>query len=397
MKDLLINKRFKEQSSHIRPKRFIILGDLHFGIHCNNNEWYMNIVDFFQSWFMPKLAEIAREGDVIVCTGDVNDSNSVVRTEIMDGQMTIFERMSEVLPVVNIIGNHDIVRKYTNDINSVRPLGKDPNIFVYPRQCTWETAYGEKILFMPWNQSPEDERQIVEGTDAEYLVSHSHYNGLFFNDEFIYKEGDEPSSLSIEELSKFKRVINGHIHKRQVIDNLLNVGTPYHTKFEDAGNECGIHVLDLKDNTFEFIENHYSPKYKEHDIWQVLEMDTEEAQESFNNSYNYVRHPSRLGSLLELNRIRKVLGGYRDIKFVPFVEKVKKEFMRHMEMEREAEMPSTIDVSGKIPDYVDTLTIDGGLKSRLKEDLKNLYDRAYNKVKDFDELEMAENLKEMNT
>lgn len=389
MNSSIINKKFKEQPKDIRPQRGIIIGDIHAGIHCNSNEWFNNIVSFFINWFIPWLLKNYRKGDVIFQTGDLNDNNQVVRTEITDAMLAIFEKIAEIIPVVFIIGNHDIVRKFTNHVNSIRPLGKDPNMFVYPETAIWETAYGEKIRLMPWNHSPAGDRKIIEAATEEYLISHTHYNGLFFNDEFIYKEKGEPVSINIPELKKFKRVVNGHIHKMQVIDNLLNVGTPYHTKSEDAGNKCGIHVLDFETNEFEFIENHFSPKYHILDIWDVLEMEVEDFQKIVENNYVKVKHSLSLAKLLNMNDIRKTVSGYKELEFVSYVENKRGEFIKNSkEMVEGQEVPVGVDISAKIPSFIDNMPIEEAQKDKLKEYLGTLYTKAHKKVKEFEEIEI---------
>lgn len=361
-------------------KRMWVIGDLHAGVHSNSNDWFQNMAFYFDKVLIPLLQKHSKDGDIIIFTGDINDHNQVIRTEISNYLLDAFTRLAEILPVRIIVGNHDIVKKYTNDVNSVRPLGMIQGVEVITEPKTEVLSNGEEIFYMPWCHSTEDEKANIEGTNAQYMVSHAHYMGMGFGDEYVYKAKDGTIiSTPLSLLDKFKRVWNGHIHKPEVFgnsDHIRNVGIPYPMKWNDCNYQCGITLYDSDTGVEKFLRNKFSPGFIYYNLLSFLEMDIDEINEEVRNNYVKVMYPSDIRNLLDLEVIYEHLSGYRSIEFVPTTEKIGEQNV--FKQMKEFSTDKNLDVESVIPSYVDSLMIDDETKDRLKLDLGNLYKESQN-------------------
>ncbi len=250
----------KKQPGNIKPKRFIILGDTHFGVGANDEYFFKSMISYMRDVFIPWLQENLRPDDIIICTGDIFDNDTTLRIEVHDAVCSLFEKFASLTPVIIIVGNHDVVRKRSNEVNSLRGIGNIDGIFVYHTPIVWDCAYNRKVLFYPWMKDIEtiDTFNTSSEHGCKILISHAHYNGLAFDNEFVKKVDGEVKSIDVRDLKMFDIVINGHIHRKQDVMNVMNVGSPYQLTHNDDKNLCGFHILDLEkyEKTFVFTEVH---------------------------------------------------------------------------------------------------------------------------------------------
>jgi DNA repair exonuclease SbcCD nuclease subunit len=87
--------------------RVWILGDLHFGVRANSQEWLDIQKEFFEKYFIPTLKEHVKPGDVLVQVGDTFDNRQSINIKVLNYAVNLFERLGNILPVHVICGNHD--------------------------------------------------------------------------------------------------------------------------------------------------------------------------------------------------------------------------------------------------------------------------------------------------
>lgn len=95
-------------------KRCFIISDTHFGVRNSSHEWLDIMKDYFKNFFLPLLRRESRPGDFVMHCGDVFDSRHSLNLLVMNDAISIFEEMAQIIPVVIILGNHDIERKHDN-------------------------------------------------------------------------------------------------------------------------------------------------------------------------------------------------------------------------------------------------------------------------------------------
>lgn len=364
-------------------KRGIFIGDFHWGVHVNSSEFFKHHKDYCYNWLIPKLKEIAKEGDVIFLTGDFHDRNQVFKIEIFDESLRVMNALQHIAPCKGIIGNHDIYKKESNESNSVNAFNYLPNFELFTSTRLIEVGEGDKMLMMPWNHSPMDEMKVLSEFKgkAKYLLSHTHTQEMGYADETMYtdKEGNIISNSNKTFDQMFERVFNGHIHKYQDFGkSMLNIGSVYNMKYTDAGSVPHIVVKDFISGEEEHIENDYSPRFKTVDFDYFTGLTLEEASNFVKNCYIRVKVDKELAKSIPWENIHKLLDGYYEIDLDPY--KKKKDRVGVIQV-TEAELQN-VDVKDKMEEYVSSEPIDSDKKEILLEKLLSLYDRAAAKAEE---------------
>ena len=120
-----------------------MVSDSHLGCRSNSVLWLHIIEDYFFNFFIPLVKKEYKKGDVLYHLGDVFDNRQSVNLAAQDLAIRIFEELGKIFPDIHIIvGNHDIMRKNSNEISSVDCLKYLPNVTVLkePKILKYENA-----------------------------------------------------------------------------------------------------------------------------------------------------------------------------------------------------------------------------------------------------------------
>jgi len=137
-------------------KRAFIVTDTHLGVRNSSIEWLDIIKNYFDNFFIPLITKDYKPGDFIMHCGDVFDSRHSLNLLVLNEAVSIFEKLAQIMPVVIILGNHDLYRKDSNEVNSSKSLKWIPNVFIF-EEPEVIIAGGKRLLLMPWRKSVEDE------------------------------------------------------------------------------------------------------------------------------------------------------------------------------------------------------------------------------------------------
>jgi DNA repair exonuclease SbcCD nuclease subunit len=228
-----------DKIKQVIDKGFIVTGDIHLGVHKNQELWYDTTKALFD--FIYNIAE--RCGiKLLVILGDLLDNRKEITQKTLTITHEIFENSQ--INIIVVSGNHDIY--YTDSYH--------PNWLTQLRQFDWViTVEDEPVIiddccFAPWNYPPENIKH------SDYLFGHYAINGFNMND------GSEcyDSRFSVESFSKFKQVFSGHFHNRSQGNNINYIGSPYQMKFGDSPDK-GIWLF--KQGKTKFVPFSNAPKF----------------------------------------------------------------------------------------------------------------------------------------
>ena len=295
-------KHFKLESHEIQYNRIFLLSDLHFGVRANSLEWLSNQKSFFKDFYIPFLKANFKKGDVLFILGDWFDNRQLLDIYVMNSSIDIVLELSEILPVYFLTGNHDIYKKYNTDVNSIVAFKYIPNVHVFEKP-TIVTNKKTSILIIPWIGNSEIEENYVRANKFDYVFTHADING------FKYDNGREITSTGAD-FSKFKsikRLFSGHIHKRQEHDTLIYLGSPYHTKRSDVGNQKGLYVFDPDKNEYSFTPNNFSPIFQRVMLEGILELSLTDTIKLLNNNYTDIIVPDKYIHLFNLTKFIDIL------------------------------------------------------------------------------------------
>lgn len=293
---------FKLLTKYINYNHIFLLADLHFGIRSNSLEWLDNQQSYFNNFYIPFLKENVKENDILFILGDTFDSRQSLDITILNSVISLIEKLSKIIPVHIIIGNHDCAKKYNTDVNSIIAFKYIPNVYIYEKPAII-TNQRNKILLLPWIGNKETEENYIRTNSYDYIFAHADING------FKYDNGKEIKTYGVDflQFKNIKRLFSGHIHKRQEFKNFIYIGSPYHTKRSDIGNTKGIYVFNPNDNTFTFTPNNYSPIFQRITLDGILELTLSEAINVLNNNYTDIILPDKYINLFNLTKFIDLL------------------------------------------------------------------------------------------
>lgn len=352
-------------------KRVWILGDLHFGVRANSQEWLGIQKQFFEELFIPTLKKHVRPGDVLVQVGDTFDNRQSINIKVLNYAVDLFERLGQILPVYVIVGNHDIWAKKSNEVSSIDSLKWIPNVQIYkdPELLEWS---GRKVLMMPWRRDSAHEAEtLADYPQSEIVFCHSEVKGIYLNSKVRNEHGTETNVYS-----KYTRVYSGHIHYRQEKDKLLMVGVPYQLTRSDANNPKGFDLVDLEDMSETFFENHISPRFVKYNITQLFDITLGSFKKQIENNFVDLYVPSQIASTSALSQlVNKIQHVSRRLEPNIYQEEnwIDKDFHDIDEIE---EMYKDYNIMNLCNMYIDSINEDSEMKQKLKDKLKQLYTQA---------------------
>lgn len=230
--------------------------------------------------------------------GDWFDNRQLLDILVMNISIDIIIEMSEILPLHFITGNHDIYKKIDTDVNSLKAFRAIPNINIYEKPIII-TNKKTKILLLPWIGDKEIEEKYGKDNPGDYIFAHTDIAGFKYDNGMKIVNG-----VQLLNLKNFKRIISGHIHKRQELENgrAMYLGSPYHTKRSDIANKKGVYIFEPQKNEMIFYLNTLSSIFQRITLGELMEKTLEETYEILNNNYTDIIVPDKYIHLFNLTR-----------------------------------------------------------------------------------------------
>lgn len=271
----------------IKATNALFLADIHFGIRSSSEEWQDNIKDYFYNWFIPYIKSIIKDNPnyFLAVLGDVYDDRKSIDINVNDMSIDIFEILGSLLPVYIINGNHDLSKKTNKGNTSLRTLTNIPGITVIKEPTLLKIKSGNKIISniisIPYlGNHIEENKILMEYSDkTDYAFMHTDISQMKFDNGMTIVGAVDSTVYKGE-------ILSGHIHKRQELNNVIYVGSPYQLKRSDIGNIKGIYNVNFKTNTITFAENDYSPIFHKIYVDDFLKMNNKERKQFLDNNYN---------------------------------------------------------------------------------------------------------------
>jgi len=347
--------------------RVFIIADTHLGMRSSSVEWLDMVVDWFRQDFIPKARALARPGDILIHCGDVFDNRQSINLLVQHHAIGIIEELSKIFSGVYLLaGNHDVMRKNSNEISSLDCLKYIPGVTIFkePKVIPIGT---KKALMMPWMPSIDEERKCIEemGEGASYLFCHTNIAQMKMDRVQRVEHG-----LGPEELGQFDRVFSGHIHIRQDRNNAIMVGNPYQMTRSDSGNDKGWYTLDPDTCEIDFYQNLHSPEFKKVYIFEYTDRPIDDLISTCKGHIVDLYIPASY-----------VINGYTVNRVIDEVNSVAKS-MEMVVQDHEGVIDvqahdSAFDLLSLTDDYVSKMNgLDQRLKERVSTKVKELYKTA---------------------
>ncbi len=245
--------------------KIALCSDIHFGVRKGNDLFLDSQMAFFKRVFIPKLKE-ENIKDVFIL-GDLMDNRNTINVKILSEVTKLFREDFKDFNIRVLCGNHDIYYKTSVKTNSLSFLDILPNVQVIDditidKHILKET--GKKILQVPWIVDEEDflNRVSNENIECDYCFGHFELEGFNLTRYVVSHGGQDPNMI----LDNYIRTYSGHYHnksrKRQGDKYIQYLGCPFHLTRSDIGDDKGFFIIDLDNDTDEFIKNTVSMEFK---------------------------------------------------------------------------------------------------------------------------------------
>lgn len=235
-----------------RKLNWAFITDQHFGVRNDSKIFYKLFRKFYTEEFIPFLIE--NEIKTVFVLGDFFDRRKFINFESLKlAREVFFNPLRDLgIRVHAIVGNHDVMYKNTNKVNSMDLLVSEHNynnVTVYS-EPTEVIVDDVKVLMVPWinNENYSKTIDLIRNSEARYVFSHLEMKGFEYHKGMVSEHGHCDADL----LSKYEYVFSGHYHHRSSRGNIHYLGTAYEMNWSDYNDPKGFHKFD---GDLHFIEN----------------------------------------------------------------------------------------------------------------------------------------------
>lgn len=244
----------------MKIKKVAAYTDIHFGKRNNSIIHNQDCLDFID-WF---IEEVKKDSEIshIVFLGDFFESRSAINILTLDMAYQGVKKLNDLgLPIIHIVGNHDLHRRTTREIHSVNFFNELENFIIVD-----EPTIIDDCLFSPYifdDEYPD----LAEYNKCKYWYGHFEFKNFKITGyNTIMKHGPGHEQFNGPEL-----ILSGHFHKRQAKDNVVYIGNTFPMDYGDAGdNERGMITLDHSSGDIKFLDWPNMPKYHKTSLSKVL-------------------------------------------------------------------------------------------------------------------------------
>lgn len=213
--------------------------DIHFGKKSDSEQHNQDCLEFVK-WFCSRSK--ALNADVMIFMGDWFENRTRTRHDTAHYSKLAIDVLTETgIPLIWLIGNHDMFYRDSRRIHALEYLDKYPTITVIN-----EVTQVEDILFCPWLVG--DEYVNVINAPVSYVFGHFELPTFLFNQMI---EMPDRGGMHGDYFQDCKGVFSGHFHKRQCKVNtngvpIWYIGNAFPHDFNDVHDPArGMMVLDF--------------------------------------------------------------------------------------------------------------------------------------------------------
>lgn len=221
--------------------------------------------------------------DCIINLGDTFDQHTITSYDI-DVASEFFKCFRYFnIPHLVLVGNHEMVNY---NFNAIKILSNIDNITVISEPCVvssdlaFNTNEHINLAFLPYME----QKDILEFPQGDFLFSHIDIQGSKIRGNVELQDG-----ATEQDLSKYKIVFNGHIHKSSVKSNVVNVGSITTHSFADD-SECvpQCYIFDTQTLDFKAFKSNICPLFRQANVSSVEELD--KYLQHLDKSFKYILH-----------------------------------------------------------------------------------------------------------
>lgn len=207
---------------------------------------------FLENNFFPLIDSMGI--DTVIHLGDLVDRRKYINIQTAKRLREDFIQpmIDRKIKYHQILGNHDVYYKNTNDVNAIREL-YGTNFPLY--ETATEVKIGDlPLLFVPWiNVTNKDQTiEAIKKSNAKVCMGHLEIQGFEMFRGAIATHGEDRSLFD-----RFHTTMSGHFHHRSTDGSIYYLGSHGQFTWSDYGDERGFHIFNTETLDLTFIPNPY--------------------------------------------------------------------------------------------------------------------------------------------
>ena len=240
-------------------KKIAMFSDIHLGRRSNSRIHNQDCLDFV-NWFCDNIDDDVTH---IAFLGDWYESRSAINIDTLEYSYKALHRLNSLeIPIFFCVGNHDLHRRSTREIHSVRMFGEFSNI-----QVIDEPKVIDNILFSPFIFDIEYPK-LLEHIGCWAFMGHFEFKNFVLSGHTRLSEHGPDHKI----FKDTKKVFSGHYHKRQFADNVVYIGNTFPMDFSDADDESrGFCTYFVAEDKYTFTDWKDCPKYHRTTLSKVID------------------------------------------------------------------------------------------------------------------------------
>ena len=343
--------------------KLAVLSDTHAGVRGDAVSFADHQDEFYKEQFFPYCKEHGIT--TILHGGDFFDRRQFVTLKTMQRLRSTFCKLIKEgdYELHLIVGNHDVLYRNTNDVNSPDVLfhGYD-KVHVYK-----DPTVVHDVMLVPWinKENYASTLAAMNETSAKFVLGHFEIAGFEMHRGAVAESG-----LDAELFNRFHTVMSGHFHTRSSSGNITYLGAPFEMTWSDYNDPKGFHIFDTETGQLDFIQNTVSMFFRcEYDTVENVRSWTPYKPTLLTDKYVKIIVKNK-GSAYEFDKWIKEITAYgpADIQIIESAIDITGVELSLEELEQKSK--SNLDI---VKDYVYNLQVDDSKKTKVYEYMSGLY------------------------
>jgi DNA repair exonuclease SbcCD nuclease subunit len=337
----------------IKKPKVAIFSDLHLGLYGNSTEWH-EIALKWADWIISDLKK--KKISDIFFLGDFFHNRSEISVQTIHAASELIAKFKN-FNMFMVIGNHDAYYKNRADVHSLGFLKGHDNITIIDQNLEFD-AFGKKLLFVPWNHD------LPEGK-FDHIFGHFEIQTFQMNN---YKVCDHGFQVMDFLASRTTNVWSGHFHTKSIKKynegTIRYIGNTFHHDFNDCGDAKGYHILNLEDDSVEFVRNTVSPEFIKIPLTKIKDYSKEDVE---GNIIKLI-----IDKDIDDDKVEKFKIYLSN--FAPF--RLTTEYNVVTKTIGDVEQVDSIDIVGMFDEFYEQLNLEAGQFERVKKINDDLYEKC---------------------
>lgn len=242
--------------------KLVLFTDCHFGARNNSDQHNLDNLDYID-WLIRIVQK--EQPSHIAFLGDFFENRNAINVRTLNHSVEAVRRLDGLnIPIIFIIGNHDLYHRSSRSIFSTNIFGDLKNFHLISEP----TKLNDDWFAAPFLFREEYPSLVKDINSHKFVLGHFEFrNFVVTGADRVMEHGPEADNFSGP-----KYIFTGHFHKRQHNRNIVYIGNTFPTNFGDAGdNARGCAVFDVSNDDVYFHDWEHAPLFFKTRLTRVLD------------------------------------------------------------------------------------------------------------------------------